>query len=100
MVGINGIKRKFVGGLLALGAALTMAQSANAAEPHGKEMVTFGDSFSANGGAPGDRAAVSPFSASTPLPNTCSNDKHNWAHQTARNLGHSRADYTCNGTSY
>ena len=100
MVGINGIKKKIAGGLLALGAALTMAQSANAAEPHGKEMVTFGDSFSANGGAPGDRAAVSPFSIPGLPVHTCGNDNHNWPHQTARNLGHSLADYTCNGTSY
>ncbi|MBK4147895.1 GDSL-type esterase/lipase family protein [Corynebacterium macginleyi] len=100
MIGNKSIKKKIAGGLLALGTALTMAQSANAAETHGKEMVTFGDSFSANGGAQGDRAAASPFLASLPLPPVCKNDNHNWAHQTARNLGYSLADYTCNGTNY
>lgn len=62
-------------------------------------MVTFGDSFTANGGAPGDRGAKSPYRPYFEI-HPCFNDKRNWAHQTAANLRHSLADYSCNGTSY
>ena len=91
---MKNIKTKITAGLIALTTSLTMAQTANADQ--GKEMVTFGDSFTANGGAPGERAATSPYKR--PF-RPCFNDKHNWAHQTANNLDHNLADYSCNGTS-
>lgn len=91
-------KIKLVSIVAALVALISAPSVAHASHDRGgQEMVTFGDSFTANGGASGDRAAVSPYLA--PIPR-CANDKHNWAHQTAHMLGHSLADYSCNGTSY
>ena len=82
--------------IVALAASVTIPATAQADGPHGKDMVTFGDSFTANGGAPGGRGNVSPY----PRPiHPCYNDNDNWAHQTARNLHMSIADYSCNGTS-
>lgn len=94
---MKNIKTKITTGLIALATSLTMAQTAEAAQ--GQEMVTFGDSFTANGGAPGDRGATSPYKPYINI-HPCFNDKRNWAHQTANNLHHSIADYSCNGTSY
>ena len=88
---------KIAAAFITLTTGLTMAQSANAAQ--GQEMVTFGDSFTANGGAPGNRGAKSPYKPYINI-HPCFNDKRNWAHQTAKNLNHSIADYSCNGTSY
>ena len=59
---MKNIKTKITAGLIALTTSLTMAQTANADQ--GKEMVTFGDSFTANGGAPGDRGSASPYTVS------------------------------------
>ena len=89
--------RKIAAAAIALVACLSTAQPAHASQ--GRAMVTFGDSFTANGGAPGERGTVSPFS---PLFNIhpCSNDTRNWAHQTANNLRLDIADYSCNGTNY
>ena len=82
--------------IVALAASVTIPATAQADGPHGKDMVTFGDSFTANGGAPGGRGRTSPY----PRPiHPCYNDNDNWAHQTARNLHMSIADYSCNGTS-
>lgn len=83
--------------IVACVASITIPATAHADQPqHGKDMVTFGDSFTANGGAPGGRGRTSPY----PRPiRPCFNDNDNWAHQTARNLGMSLADYSCNGTS-
>lgn len=82
--------------IIACAASITAPAAAHADGPHGKDMVTFGDSFTANGGAPGSRGNVSPY----PRPiRPCYNDNDNWAHQTARNLHMSIADYSCNGTS-
>lgn len=94
---MKNIKTKITAGLIALTTSLTMAHTANADQ--GKEMVTFGDSFTANGGAPGNRGAKSPYNPAINI-HPCFNDKRNWAHQTANNLNHSIADYSCNGTSY
>ena len=94
---MKNIKTKITAGLIALTTSLTMAHTANADQ--GKEMVTFGDSFTANGGAPGNRGAKSPYNPYINI-HPCFNDKRNWAHQTANNLHHSIADYSCNGTSY
>ena len=91
------LKIKIAAAFITLTTGLTMAQSANAAQ--GQEMVTFGDSFTANGGAPGNRGATSPYKPYINI-HPCFNDKRNWAHQTANNLHHSIADYSCNGTSY
>lgn len=74
--------------------ALTTAPAAQALPNYGKEMVTFGDSFTANGGTPG-RGVPSAGNGLKP----CWNDSMNWAHQTARKLKHDLADYSCNGTS-
>lgn len=89
--------RKIAAAAIALVACLSTAQPAHASQ--GRAMVTFGDSFTANGGAPGERGAVSPFN---PLFNIhpCANDTRNWAHQTANNLRLDIADYSCNGTNY
>lgn len=82
--------------IVALAASVTIPATAQADGPHGKDIVTFGDSFTANGGAPGGRGRTSPY----PRPiHPCYNDNDNWAHQTARNLHMSIADYSCNGTS-
>lgn len=82
--------------IVALAASVTIPATAQADGPHGKDMVTFGDSFTANGGAPGGRGRTSPY----PRPiHPCYNDNDNWAHRTARNLHMSIADYSCNGTS-
>lgn len=94
---MKNIKTKITAGLIALATSLTMAQTAEATQ--GQEMVTFGDSFTANGGAPGNRGAKSPYNPAINI-HPCFNDKRNWAHQTAKNLNHSIADYSCNGTSY
>lgn len=94
---MKNIKTKITAGLIALATSLTMAQTAEATQ--GQEMVTFGDSFTANGGAPGNRGAKSPYNPDINI-HPCFNDKRNWAHQTAKNLNHSIADYSCNGTSY
>ena len=83
--------------VVGLAASIAAPSIANAQEAGGMEMVTFGDSFTANGGARGERAAASPF---LPPLNPCRNDKRNWAHQTAAKLNLSLADYSCNGTSY
>lgn len=89
--------QKIVAAVIAMAACLFTAQPAYANQ--GKEMVTFGDSFTANGGAPGARGVKSPYNPPIDI-HPCFNDTRNWAHQTARNLGHDIADYSCNGTSY
>lgn len=94
---MKSLKSKITASFVALATSLTMAQTAEAAQ--GQEMVTFGDSFTANGGAPGNRTSSSPYNPDINI-HPCFNDKRNWAHQTANNLHHSIADYSCNGTSY
>lgn len=94
---MKNLKIKITASLLALTASFSLAQTANASQ--GQEMVTFGDSFTANGGAPGNRSSTSPFKPFLPI-HPCFNDKRNWAHQTADNFRYTLADYSCNGTSY
>ncbi|MCZ9309692.1 SGNH/GDSL hydrolase family protein [Corynebacterium uberis] len=61
--------------------------------PGGKELVTFGDSFSAHKGArPSDAGQV-------PWVTNCAADKLNWSHLVAQDLGKTLGDWTCNGTS-
>ncbi|WP_162138672.1 GDSL-type esterase/lipase family protein [Corynebacterium doosanense] len=62
----------------------------------GTQMVTFGDSFAANGGAGGGRFVPS----ETPSRPNCRTDNENWPHVAARTAGLQLADYSCNGTSY
>lgn len=61
----------------------------------GTQMVTFGDSYAANGGSGGPRFVPSE-TASRP---NCRTDSENWPHVAARTAGLQLADYTCNGTS-
>lgn len=60
----------------------------------GTQMVTFGDSFTANGGAQGERRVGSEIS----WQGNCISDNQNWAHVAARTKGLQLADYSCNGT--
>lgn len=60
----------------------------------GTQMVVFGDSFTANGGAGGDRRVGSEIS----WQQNCVSDNENWAHVAARTAGLKLADYSCNGT--
>ena len=50
--------------IVALATSITVPATAQADGPHGKDMVTFGDSFTANGGAPGGSGRVSPYPVS------------------------------------
>lgn len=61
----------------------------------GTQMVTFGDSYAANGGSGGARFVPS----ETPSRPNCRTDSENWPHVAARTAGLQLADYTCNGTS-
>lgn len=61
-------------------------------------LVSFGDSFTANGGAFGDRYSESPALNFRLTP--CLNDADNWPHRVAFDLGLDIVDYSCNGTSY
>ena len=61
---MKNIKNRITAGFIALTVSFSLAQTANASQ--GQEMVTFGDSITANGGAPGSRASTSPTSKSTP----------------------------------
>lgn len=61
----------------------------------GVDMVTFGDSFTANGGAPGNRSVPSPIDWQS----NCVTDNQNWASVAANTAGLELADYSCNGTS-
>lgn len=91
------MKKKFVRIIATVAGAilaLTVAPVAQALPNYGREMVTFGDSFTANGGTPG-RGSPSPGNGLK----ACWNDTANWPHQTAAALGYSLADYSCNGTS-
>lgn len=66
--------------------------------PHGtgpKQMVVFGDSFSANAGKGGPRG-LAPVSAPW-LPN-CANDMENWPKVAASKLNKTLGDWSCNGT--
>ena len=94
---MKNIKNRIAAGFIALTASFSLAQTANASQ--GQEMVTFGDSITANGGAPGSRASTSPYKPYIQF-HPCFNDKRNWAHQTADNFHYTLADYSCNGTSY
>ncbi|AZA09888.1 GDSL-type esterase/lipase family protein [Corynebacterium pseudopelargi] len=66
--------------------------------PHGdgpKQMVVFGDSFTANAGKSGPRGlapAVAPW-----LPN-CATDMENWPKIAAADLNKTLGDWSCNGT--
>ncbi|MBV7301379.1 GDSL-type esterase/lipase family protein [Corynebacterium sp. TAE3-ERU2] len=60
-----------------------------------KEMVTFGDSFTANAGKGGPRGLAP---AQSPLVPNCATDMDNWPKTAARDLGYSLADWSCNGT--
>lgn len=78
------------------GASLPMLSSQPPATPGpGTDMVTFGDSYSANGGSGGARFVPS----ETPSRPNCRTDSENWPHVAARTAGLQLADYTCNGTS-
>ena len=56
---MKNIKNRITAGFIALTVSFSLAQTANASQ--GQEMVTFGDSITANGGAPGSRASTSPY---------------------------------------
>lgn len=60
-----------------------------------KEIVTFGDSFSANAGKSGPRGLQA---AQTPLVANCATDMENWPKIAAGQLNKSLGDWTCNGT--
>ncbi len=60
-----------------------------------KDMVVFGDSFSANAGKNGPRG-LEP--GQNPLVANCATDMENWPKAAARNLGMSIGDWSCNGT--
>lgn len=60
-----------------------------------KEMVTFGDSFTANAGKGGPRG-LEP--GQTPFVTNCATDAENWPKIAAGEMGVSLGDWSCNGT--
>lgn len=60
-----------------------------------KQLVAFGDSFSANAGKSGPRG-LQP--AQTPLVANCATDMENWPKIAAGELNKTLGDWTCNGT--
>lgn len=63
--------------------------------PNGKQIVTFGDSFTAHAGKNGPRA-LEPGQMS--LVSNCATDQENWPKLTAAQLGKTVGDWSCNGT--
>lgn len=90
----NTIRGMVVAALMGISALLPGVVPTSSAQEQGAQMVTFGDSFTANGGS--DPARTTPPSAEW-LPH-CRTDNNNWAKVAARALNKSIADYSCNGT--
>lgn len=90
----NAIRSAVCAALMGATALVPGVISTASAQDHGAQIVTFGDSFTANGGA--DPARTTP-------PNIdwnpqCRTDNNNWPKVAARDLGKTIADYSCNGT--
>lgn len=67
---------------------------ATAKAGNGKDLVTFGDSFTAIAGKNGSRGEEP---GQTPLVTNCSTDMDNWPKVAARKAGVSLGDWSCNG---
>ncbi|MBC3185767.1 SGNH/GDSL hydrolase family protein [Corynebacterium sp. zg-331] len=64
--------------------------------PNGKQIVTFGDSFTAHAGKGGPRGVEM---AQTPWAAKCATDRENWPKIAGNALGKTVGDWSCNGMS-